>query len=75
MYGFVMHINKLRERCAIQFWVTEIQRMTIKIIVQYNKQLLKMQFASIVLHLHNTMQQIAFISITLSSFTSTAGCP
>jgi len=40
--GFVMQINKLREKGANQIWVAEVQTMTNRIIVQYNKQLFRM---------------------------------
>ena len=39
MYGFVMQINTLVRKRAIQVWVVKVQTMTNRITVQYNKQL------------------------------------
>jgi hypothetical protein len=41
-YGFVIQINEVCERCAIQVWVAEAQTKTNRIIGQYNKQLFRM---------------------------------
>jgi len=40
-YGFVMQINEVCERCAIQVRVIVVQTMTNRTIVQYNKQLFR----------------------------------